>query len=122
MTRLLTCFYIAVAVLGLQQVAPMALVHLPTEWGYTFDGTCHWRPRPWVYALGPSPPVARPDEAGRMAEWKCLRGRGLKSLVIFGAHLETHWPSPATLAKWEAEEDENDYPPSPDWRFEPAGE
>lgn len=95
-------------------VAPLALWHVPTAWGYTLSEGCYWRARPWTAYLGPHIPTARPDRAGRRAEWRCLHDRGLKSTVIFHVHVLSRWPDPATIARWETEDASRDPPPA-DW-------
>lgn len=121
MHRLVGCMYTAVAVLAAQQVAPAVLSHIPTAWGHDLTRACQWAPRPWTRMLGPRLPVLTPDDAGRRAEWICLRGRGLKSLVIFGAQISPQWPDRVTIAKWEAE-DEARPTPRPDWKYTPEPE
>lgn len=114
---------LALALVGLTLVgapvarieAPMALWHMPTAWGYALSPGCQWSPKPWTRALGPDTPPAKPDRAGRRAEWQCWKDRGAKSLVIFHLQVLPRWPSPASFARWENEDRETQDPPLADW-------
>lgn len=116
MGRVTGCLYTAAAFLAAQHVAlPLAMVKMPTGWVYDLSPACYWTPKPWTGGQAPAVPKLTP--ADRRAEWRCLKGRGLKSMVIFSAHIEDRWPSQAMLTRWESEDAQNDNPPRPDWRY-----